>query len=234
MAKRAFDIAAVTLALLFLGIPMIVVAVLLRCTGEHEVFYRQERIGRGGIPFMILKFATMLKNSAAMSGGDITVKHDPRILPMGVFLRKSKINELPQLLNILMGDMSIIGYRPLTPRVAALFPPGYWPQLARVRPGLSGIGSIVFRDEEAILGEAQDRQHVYATVIVPYKAALELWYAKNQSFGLDCKLIALTVLAVVRPDMNAASYLKGLPEPPPPLHALQRATARAAKPTCSG
>ena len=222
MLKRAFDIAAVICALAILGIPLLFVALVLRFTGEGEIFYRQKRIGRGGRPFDILKFATMLKNSPSLQGGDITVSGDPRILPVGRVLRKTKINELPQLFNVLFGDMSLIGYRPLTPRVAALFPKEYWAQLSDVRPGLSGIGSIVFRDEERFLDQSQDRERTYAEVIAPYKAALELWYAREQSFLLDMKLIALTLLAILKPDMDPAQYLKNLPPPPAALVAARQ------------
>ncbi|MDE2184682.1 MAG: sugar transferase [Alphaproteobacteria bacterium] len=214
MVKRTFDVFCVCCALLVLGLPLAVVAVALRLTGEGEIFYGQERIGRGGRPFRILKFATMLKNSPHLSGGDITVKGDPRILPVGRFLRKTKINELPQLFNVLLGDMSLIGYRPLTPRVAALFPQGYWSELSDIRPGLSGIGSIVFRDEERLLSASSDRERLYSEVIVPYKAALELWYARHQSFWLDLKLIALTVVAILKPNMVADRWFSDLPQAP--------------------
>jgi len=211
MFKRAFDIAAATLAILVLSPLLVPVMIALRLTGEGEVFYLQERIGRGGKPFRIIKFATMLKNSAVLPGGDITVANDPRILPLGGFLRRTKINELPQLFNILFGDMSVIGYRPLTPRMAAMFSSAYWNEVGRLRPGLSGIGSIVFRDEERLLEGVEDRQAFYADAIVPYKAALELWYASHQGFLLDMKLIALTVLAVLRPSTDATRYFADLP-----------------------
>jgi lipopolysaccharide/colanic/teichoic acid biosynthesis glycosyltransferase len=219
--KRIFDVVCSGLALVALSPILVPIMILLRCTGEGEIFYRQQRIGRGGKPFGILKFATMLKNSPNMVGGDVTVGADPRVLPIGRVLRKTKVNELPQLLNILLGDMSVIGPRPLTQRVADLFPPEHWEALAHLRPGLSGIGSIVFRDEERLLDAAADRMEVYARVIAPYKAALELWYAQRQSLLLDLKLIALTLLAVVRPDLDLQRYLSGLPTPPAELERLR-------------
>ena len=154
MLKRVFDVVAAGTALLVLSPLLLPIAALLRATGEGEVFYRQERVGRGGKRFRIYKFATMLKDSPNLTGGDITIDRDPRILPCGRFLRKTKINELPQLLNVIAGDMSIIGPRPLTPRVAALFPAQYWEDIAELRPGLSGTGSIVFRNEEVLLNAA--------------------------------------------------------------------------------
>ncbi len=220
MIKRLIDVAASGLAIAVLCPLLIPVIVVLLLTGEHKVFYRQERIGRGGKPFKILKFATMLENSAAMSGGDITVRNDPRILPFGGILRKTKINELPQLFNILRGDMSVIGYRPLTPRVAALFPAAYWRQIGTLRPGLSGIGSVVFRDEERLLDTAIDRQHFYAEVIAPYKAQLEIWYLKHCSLLLDLKLVWLTAISVVYPKTDAANYFPDLPARPEELRRL--------------
>lgn len=214
MIKRVFDIIVAALAVLLLSPLLLPVVIILRATGEHEIFYQQERMGRGGKPFLILKFATMLKNSPHMAGGDITVRKDPRVLPFGHFLRKTKINELPQLLNIIKGDMSIIGPRPLTKRIADLFPPAYWRKLATVRPGLSGIGSIVFRDEETLLSNAQDRQHIYSDVIVPYKMALEEWYVTHQSLGLDLKLILLTILVVARPATRVDRIFVDLPTGP--------------------
>jgi len=207
MLKRTLDVVAAAAALLVLSPLLLPIAALLRATGEGEVFYRQERVGRGGKRFRIYKFATMLKDSPNLMGGDITIDRDPRILPCGRFLRKTKINELPQLLNVLAGDMSIIGPRPLTPRVAALFPAHYWEEIAELRPGLSGAGSIVFRNEEYLLSRAGNREKVYAELVVPYKMALENWYRRNQSFALDLKLIALTVLAMLDRDLDVSRFL---------------------------
>jgi lipopolysaccharide/colanic/teichoic acid biosynthesis glycosyltransferase len=211
--KRLFDIVMSASAILALSPLLVPVMLALRFSGEGEVFYRQQRLGRGGKLFPILKFATMLKDSAKMSGGDVTVAHDPRILPMGKFLRDTKINELPQLFNILLGDMSIIGPRPLTPRVAALFPPAHWEAVKDLRPGLSGIGSVVFRDEETLLAGAQDRMAVYQSLIVPYKMALEAWYAAHASLWVDLKIIFLTVAAILHVGPSPQALLPGLPSP---------------------
>jgi lipopolysaccharide/colanic/teichoic acid biosynthesis glycosyltransferase len=225
MVKRVFDIVASVLALALLSPLLLPIALVLRLTGEGKVFYLQERIGRRNKVFLIYKFATMLEDSPNLPGGDITVCKDPRILPIGHFLRKTKINELPQLLNVIRGDMSIIGPRPLTKRVAALFPAGHWANVAELRPGLSGIGSIVFRDEETLLSAAQDRQTVYAEQIVPYKLALESWYARNQNFALDLMLIFLTLEAILSPNFEAARWLKNLPSAPEALSALRKKTS---------
>ena len=221
MLKRIFDIVLSGIALLILSPLLVPIAIVLRFTGEGEVFYRQQRLGRDGKPFGILKFATMLKNSPNMTGGDISTRGDPRILPVGHFLRSTKINELPQLINIVIGDMSIIGPRPFTPGIAALFDADHSRAVAHLRPGLSGIGSIVFRDEEGLLAGIPDRMAVYRTAIVPYKAALERWYASHQSLGLDLKLIWLTVLAVLRPATRPDAWFHDLPAPPADLVALR-------------
>lgn len=217
MAKRAFDIMASLLAIIVLSPLLLPVIIGLKLTGEGHVFYAQERVGRGGQRFKILKFATMLKNSPNMAGGDITVGRDPRVLPFGHFLRKTKINELPQLFNILAGGMSVIGPRPLTPRVAALFPPQHWQNIQDLRPGLSGLGSIAFRDEEKLLNAADDRERVYKELIVPYKMALEDWYARNRSLWVDLKLVVGTIVAVLKPEFDIAQFFSGLPERSPAL-----------------
>lgn len=221
MLKRGLDLVLASLALLLLSPLLLPIAIALRLTGEGEVFYRQQRIGRGGKPFGVLKFATMLKNSPNLPGGDISSSRDPRILPLGHFLRSTKINEIPQLLNIVAGDMSIIGPRPLTPGIAAMFDASHWQALAHLRPGLSGIGSVVFRDEERLLEGHADRQAVYRATIVPHKAALERWYATHQSLGVDLRLIVLTMLAVVHPGVDAARWFDDLPPVPADLAALR-------------
>lgn len=226
MIKRFFDILASSVALAILSPLLIPVIVILRLTGEGEVFYAQERVGRGGKSFKIYKFVTMMKNSANMPGGDITVSGDPRILPFGRFLRKTKINELPQLANVLLGDMSIIGPRPLTARVAALFPTEHWTNVADFRPGLSGLGSIVFRDEETLLENSEDREKVYRDVIAPYKMALESWYARHQSLWVDFKLVACTVVAVVFPNFDVQNAFSDLPPRPKELDFLKQSAPR--------
>ena len=214
MLKRLFDILASGLAGLVLSPLLLPVMIILSLTGEGEIFYTQQRIGRDGKPFRILKFATMLKNSPNLPGGDITPGNDPRILPVGRFLRRTKLNELPQLFNVLLGDMSLIGPRPLTPRVVAMFPESHWRAVRHLRPGLSGISSVVFRDEEDIISVASDREEIYTHVIVPYKIALEGWYANNQSFWTDMKLIYLTIAAVLRWNADPNQFFLNLPPSP--------------------
>jgi lipopolysaccharide/colanic/teichoic acid biosynthesis glycosyltransferase len=224
MIKRLFDILASGLAIIVFSPLLLPIIVVLRLTGEGEVFYAQQRIGRNGVPFPIYKFATMLKDSPSLPGGDITVGNDPRILPFGRFLRDTKLNELPQLFNIFLVDMSVIGWRPLTPRVAQLFLSSHWTALRNWPPGLSGVGSIVFRDEEALLSAAENREALYASAVVPYKSALEVWYTQHQSLWLDLKLMALTIGAVMNNTLDLSRHFPDLPKPPEALVTLRQRT----------
>lgn len=200
------------------------IALVLRLTGEGEILYTQERIGKGGAPFGLLKFATMLKDSPSMESGDITVKDDPRVLPVGKFLRRTKLNEVPQLLNVLSGEMSIVGPRPQTPRNFQYFPPRDREMIASMRPGLTGIGSIVFRDEESIVSESGLPVDVcYREVIGPYKAELERWYRDRQNLKTYLALIALTVWVVLRPESRIYSRVwSSLPPRPTNLDGVTR------------
>jgi lipopolysaccharide/colanic/teichoic acid biosynthesis glycosyltransferase len=150
--------------------------------------------------FGLYKFATMLKDSPNIGTGTVTVKGDPRVLPVGRILRKTKINELPQLINIFLGDMSVIGPRPQTRRCFDAFPEKSQKIITTVRPGLSGIGSIVFRDEEEMMGAASDPDHFYDHVIMPYKGELEEWYVRNRGIATYVMLIALTIWVVLSPN----------------------------------
>jgi lipopolysaccharide/colanic/teichoic acid biosynthesis glycosyltransferase len=200
---RFFDIFFSGLALIVLSPLLVPVVIILKFTGEGEIFYIQERIGKNGKPFGLLKFATMLKDSPNMGTGTVTVKDDPRVLPFGKFLRKTKINELPQLINILKGDMSIIGPRPQTNRCFLAFPKKSQDAIVQVKPGLSGIGSVVFRDEENILDDPNiDRLKFYDDIIAPYKGELEEWYVKHQNLYTYFMLIFLTVWVIIFSDSS--------------------------------
>lgn len=195
--QRFFDIAFSSLALLILSPLMIPLVIILRFSGEGEIFYKQNRVGINGESFGLLKFATMLKNSPNLNTGNMTVKNDPRILPLGSFLRKTKINELPQLFNIFLGDMSIIGPRPLTQDHFDNYLPVIQQTILSVRPGLSGIGSIVFRDEEEILHQHTDAKKFYKEYISSYKGSLEAWYVKNNCLLIYFALLFLTLWVVI-------------------------------------
>ena len=213
--QRLLDILLSGLALLVLSPLLVPVAIALRLTGEGEVFYVQQRVGRGGKPFGLYKFATMLKNSPNIGTGTVTVKGDARVLPFGGFLRKTKINELPQLLNIFKGDMSIIGPRPQTQRCFDAFPAHSQAAIVQVRPGLSGIGSIVFRDEEELMHASTEPERFYDEVIMPYKGALEEWYVANQGLWTYLSSIFATAWVVLFPTSRIVwSLFPGVPRPP--------------------
>ncbi len=197
--KRLFDI-VISLIVITLLLPLFVtIIVLLRITAEGEVFYYQERIGLYNSKFHIWKFATMLKNSMNIGTGSITLKNDPRVTKVGSFLRKTKINELPQLINIIIGDLSLVGPRPLVAKTFEAYNKKIKSKIYNVKPGLTGIGSIVFRDEEEIISlvKNEDPHDFYKRVIAPYKGELEMWYQKNKSFLLDLQLIFMTAWVII-------------------------------------
>ena len=199
--KRLFDCVVSSLAMLVLLPVGLILTVILRFTGEGEVFYQQKRIGQDGRPFSLLKFATMLKDSPNLGTGTITKKGDPRVLPLGKFLRKTKINEIPQLWNIFIGDMSIVGPRPLTKETREYIPREILEEIKSVQPGLTGIGSIIFRDEETIIHESGEDYHkFYHREIAPFKGEVELWYKNNCSFLVDMKIIFLTAWVIIFPE----------------------------------
>jgi lipopolysaccharide/colanic/teichoic acid biosynthesis glycosyltransferase len=221
--QRLLDIILSGLALLVLSPLMIPIAIGLVLTGEHEIFYFQSRVGRGGQMFKLFKFATMLKNSPNIGTGTITLKNDPRILPMGKFLRNTKINELPQLLNILLGDMSVVGPRPQTKRCFDAFPESAQAAIVKVRPGLSGIGSIVFRDEESVMQGHKDPAAFYDHVIAPYKGAIEEWYVDHQGVGTYIKVIVITIWVIIAPRSKVVwKAFPGLPPEPKELRSFRR------------
>lgn len=201
--KRLFDIMVSFIALIILAPLFIPIMIILRFTGEGKVFYFQKRIGRNSEPFFITKFATMLEDSPNIGSGEHTLQNDDRVLPFGKFLRKSKINELPQIWDIFIGNMSWVGPRPTTPSHHALYPKYYKDVMKDHRPGLTGIGSIIFRDEESILSKAKDFESCYTIQIVPYKAEVEKWYKENRNFYMDIILILLTAWVIIFPKSKA-------------------------------
>lgn len=191
--QRVLDVCLSGVAIIVLSPIFFITCIILRFTGEREIFYRQIRVGQHGRPINILKFATMLKNSPNIGTGTVTLKGDTRILPVGRFLRKSKINELPQLFNVLLGDMSLIGPRPQTQRCFQAFPESIHAKILSVRPGLSGLGSIVFRDEELMLNDSDKAERFYDEVIMPYKGTLEEWYVNQNSLVTYFVLLVATI-----------------------------------------
>lgn len=217
--KRATDIIVSAVAIIVLLPLLVPVMLILRFTGEGEVFYRQKRVGYQNKPFDILKFATMLKDSPNMKGGEITLRKDPRVLPFGGFLRMTKINELPQLFNILKGDMSLVGPRPLMEVSFRMYTPEVQAIVYQSVPGLTGIGSLVFRDEERLISRPGiDARQFYQEQIYPYKGELEVWYFRNRGLVTDAKIIGLTAWHVLFADSALIwSYFPDLPEAPPAL-----------------
>ncbi len=196
--KRLFDILFSIIAIAILFIPLLPIVIGLLITGEHYIFYYQQRIGQHLKSFNIIKFATMLKNSPNLGTGTITTRNDPRVLPMGKFLRITKLNELPQILNVLFGNMSFVGPRPLVAKQFEYYPPEMQQQIVQSKPGITGIGSIVFRDEEELISKSTLLpQEFYQTVISPYKGALEIWYSNNKSFYVDFMILFLTAWIIL-------------------------------------
>jgi len=209
------------LALICLLPFLLPIALALKFTGEGEILFSQKRVGKNGKLFNLFKFATMLKNSPNLGSGTVTLKDDPRVLPFGGFLRKTKINELSQLINILRGDMSIVGPRPQTPRCFDVFPLEYQNIIKKVRPGLSGLGPVVFRDEENILSEDEASINFYDTVIAPYKGEVESFYVHSQNVVTYFKIILATVWVVLFPKSKIIWRLfPKLPSPPKNLVAV--------------
>ena len=201
--KRLVDLIMAFFAMLFLIPVMIPIMIALKFSGEHHIFYFQDRVGFKNKLFSIWKFATMLKNSSTMEGGIITTKNDPRMTPLGPILRKTKINELPQIINVIKGDMSFIGPRPVMQESFSKYPIGVQEVIYNVRPGISGIGSIIFRDEEELITEVKkcggDVWDFYSNKIYPYKGKLEEWYQEHQSFSVDLKILLLTAYVIFVP-----------------------------------
>jgi lipopolysaccharide/colanic/teichoic acid biosynthesis glycosyltransferase len=215
--KRFCDIVLSSILLIILSPLLIPIMIGLKLTGEGYIFYKQTRIGLKNKEFNILKFATMLKNSPNMAGGVITTTKDPRITPMGGFLRKSKINELPQLLNILLGEMSFVGPRPVMPISFNAYPSEVQSVIYNVKPGLTGIGSIIFRDEEELItiikNKGEDTWEFYTNKIYPFKGEVEQWYQSNFNCIVDFKIIFITAFVIIFPKSNLVYTLfKTLPK----------------------
>jgi lipopolysaccharide/colanic/teichoic acid biosynthesis glycosyltransferase len=209
--KRLLDIIISALGLMVLAPIFIPVCLLLLLSAEHQIFYLQERIGKHGIKFGILKFATMLKDSPSIGNGMLTVRNDPRITSVGKLLRLTKINELPQLWNVFVGQMSFVGPRPLTETGISRYEPEVQQAIIGLRPGITGIGSLVFRDEEKLVSlwkeNGGDPKEYYRTHIFPYKGIVESWYASKQSFNVDFYILLATIYSVLTNDREIAFKL---------------------------
>lgn len=214
--KRILDVLIASVALLLFLPLFIPVIIVLRLTGEGKIFYLQDRIGKNNQPFKIWKFATMLKDSPNMGAGDVTVKGDSRVLPAGKFLRKTKINELPQVINVLMGEMSIVGARPVMEPSFSQYSDEVKAVIYNTPPGITGIGSLIFRDEESIMDQSElPPREFYEKYIIPYKGKVEVWYQANKSIFLDLKIIFLTAWVILFPKSDLVhTWFPSLPRRP--------------------
>ena len=214
-SKRLLDIIISLLALIILSPLLLPIIIILRFSAEGYVFYFQDRIGKNRVNFKIIKFATMLKDSPNLASGSITLSGDWRVTKPGKFLRKTKINELPQIINILKGDISLVGPRPLVTKTFTAYNEDVQSKIYNVKPGLTGIGSIIFRDEESIISAVtdEDPHEFYKRVIAPYKGELEMWYQLNCSFLLDLQLIFMTAWVILVPTSKLyEKWFKDLPK----------------------
>jgi lipopolysaccharide/colanic/teichoic acid biosynthesis glycosyltransferase len=217
--KRVIEFLFSLIGLLILLPILLVIGIILKVTGEREVFYLQERIGKNNKTFSIYKFATMLKDSVNIGNKGLTVRNDPRITQFGKLLRITKLNELPQILNVVLGDMSLVGPRPLLVKSVSKYVPEVQSCIYKNRPGITGIGSLVFRDEEKLVTAyknlGKDPLEYYQNHIYPHKGELEVWYYNNQSFIVDFKILFLTFWSLVNSNSELVfNAFKGLPPRP--------------------
>ncbi len=190
--KRVFDILMATIGLILLSPLFLLVAVLIKLDSAGPIFFRQERIGKRFRPFLIYKFRTMVENAARI-GTEITYGNDPRITRIGRLLRKTKIDELPQIINVLKGEMSLVGPRPEIRQYVELFQLDY-EEILKVRPGISDMASVKYSDEASLLGNARNPGEEYISHVLPDKIRLAKEYIKNSSLVFDLRLIFKTLL----------------------------------------
>ena len=195
MIKRVFDIFFSLFGIVVFCPVMIACGLAVLFSSRGPIFFRQDRMGMNFRVFQILKFRSMVVDAPKL-GEQVTVSGDPRVTSVGRLLRKTKLDELPQLFNVLMGDMSFVGPRPEVPEYVNMFRPDYT-ELLSVRPGITDIASITYRNEETILAAAADPKHAYATEVLPEKIRLGKLYINQQSIVLDIRLLVMTVLKIV-------------------------------------
>lgn len=194
--KRCFDITASALGLLFLALPFLVIAVIIKATSKGPVFFRQVRVGKDGKEFRIFKFRTMVVD-AEKKGMQITVGADSRITGIGKFLRKTKVDELPQLINVFIGQMSFVGPRPEVPKYVNMYT-DYQRNVLKIKPGITELASIVYRDENDVLAKSENPEETYINDIMPKKIALNMEYMQKLGLFYDIKLIFMTFAAILR------------------------------------
>lgn len=201
------DIAVATIGLVVLSPLFLLIAALVKTGSTGPIFFRHERVGRGFRTFGVLKFRTMVHN-AAQIGGAITLGNDPRVTPIGRILRKTKLDELPQLLNVLKGDMSLVGPRPEVRRYVDMFRQDY-EAILQVRPGITDLASVKFRDEETVLGNSADWEDKYARCVLPEKIRLAKEYVERRSTLLDLRIIGSTLLLLLKDRMPSRRKTQG-------------------------
>ena len=194
--KRLFDLLAAAVGLLLLSPLLLALALWIKRDSPGPVFFRQERVGRHGTPFRIYKFRSMRQDN---TGLQITVGADRRITRSGHFIRAYKLDELPQLINVLVGDMSLVGPRPEVPRYVALYPDEVRAEVLSVRPGITDLASVQYRSESTLLAESANPEHTYIHTILPAKLALCQQYVRQRSLLLDLKIVAMTLGILLRP-----------------------------------
>ena len=194
LRKRAFDMVCAALGLLVLSPVLLLCALLVGLTSPGGVLFRQERVGKDGVPFTIYKFRSMRKDNAGLK---ISTSSDSRITPVGRVLRKAKLDELPQLWNVLKGDMSFVGLRPEVREYTDLYTPEQR-QVLLVRPGITGLASIRYRNENDLLSASTDPNRTYIEEVMPAKLALDLEYIPRACVSYDVRLILETLVTVVR------------------------------------
>jgi len=194
--KRLFDLVFTIPGIIVLAPVLLLIAVWIKVDSPGPVFFRQVRVGRYGVPFRIFKFRTMVADSE-QRGMQITVGADWRITRSGAFLRKYKLDELPQLFNVVFGDMSLVGPRPEVPKYIALYPAAVREKVLAVRPGITDFAAIEYKDENNLLAKADDPERAYIEQVLPIKQAYYLKYVKEQSVLLDFKLILKTIKAIL-------------------------------------
>lgn len=193
--KRVIDAIVSILAIIFFSPLFVLIAILIKCTSNGPVFYFQERVGRNGKVFRILKFRTMFVDSDK-SGLLLSRKNDKRITVIGGFLRRTKIDELPQLVNVFIGEMSIVGPRPEVKKYVQLFPKEY-KIITQVRPGLTDYASLAYRNENDLLAFVANPEKIYIKKILPHKIAMNMRYVKKISFFVDLVLVIITLISVL-------------------------------------
>lgn len=201
MLKRGFDLLVALVGLCLLSPLVLVAGALIKLDTPGPIFYRGDRIGKDGVPFKMLKFRTMVVNADRV-GSALTHRGDPRVTRVGRRLRDWKLDEIPQLVNVLRGEMSLVGPRPEAPGYVAHYTPEQRRVLS-VRPGITGPTQIRYRHEETLLSQYADREAAYINVVMPQKLAIDLEYVEHHTFPGDLLLIAQTVLAVFSPDRSA-------------------------------